>query len=188
MTDKKKLIVAFALVVILFMILLSFTVSFNFLTPKDFMHTIILIICTSLLTLIGQKDLSNTRTLKIRIRANLFLTAFMMSSLLIYNSFAKQLILPSGFLKPIIIALMLYLPIENALSRYKNTELKPNREELTRREKEIYDLALQDLPNKVIAEKLFIAESTVKKHMNSILKKLDCVDRKMLIEKNIDQK
>ncbi len=55
--------------------------------------------------------------------------------------------------------------------------------DLTRREREVFDLALYDLSNKEIAEKLFIAETTVKKHMQNILKKIECSNREQLIEK-----
>ncbi len=54
---------------------------------------------------------------------------------------------------------------------------------LTRRESEIFELLLEDLSNKDIAEKLFIAETTVKKHVQNILKKADCGNRLELIEK-----
>ncbi|MFZ5641894.1 MAG: HD domain-containing phosphohydrolase [Bacillota bacterium] len=49
--------------------------------------------------------------------------------------------------------------------------------QLTPREKEILALLAEGLTNKEIAQKLFIAERTVKCHLTSILKKLDLPDR-----------
>jgi len=47
----------------------------------------------------------------------------------------------------------------------------------------VYELAIQGFNNKEISVKLYIAESTVKKHMQNILKKTSCDDRHMLISK-----
>ncbi len=54
---------------------------------------------------------------------------------------------------------------------------------LTRRESEIFNLLLKDLPNKDIADELYIAEATVKKHVQNILKKAECGNRLELIKK-----
>ncbi len=54
---------------------------------------------------------------------------------------------------------------------------------LTRRESEIFELLLLDLPNKEVSDKLYIAEATVKKHVQNILKKAECGNRLELIEK-----
>ncbi len=54
---------------------------------------------------------------------------------------------------------------------------------LTRRENEIFNLLIKDLPNKDIADELYIAEATVKKHVQNILKKAECGNRLELIEK-----
>ncbi len=54
---------------------------------------------------------------------------------------------------------------------------------LTRRESEIFKLLLKDLPNKDIADELYIAEATVKKHVQNILKKAECGNRLELIKK-----
>ncbi|MGL1891639.1 MAG: LuxR C-terminal-related transcriptional regulator [Spirochaetaceae bacterium] len=48
---------------------------------------------------------------------------------------------------------------------------------VTNRESEIIENILQGLTNKNIAEKLFISESTVKKHINSIFRKLQIKSR-----------
>ena len=53
--------------------------------------------------------------------------------------------------------------------------------ELTPRENEVRELVEQGLENKEVAEKLCITEYTVKKHVSSILNKLDLKNRKELI-------
>ncbi len=75
-------------------------------------------------------------------------------------------------------------PLENfeEVKKQKALELIKNLG-LTRREKEIFDLLLVDMPNKEISEKLYIAEATVKKHVQNILKKADCGNRVEVIEK-----
>lgn len=55
-----------------------------------------------------------------------------------------------------------------------------NKEELTKREKEICLLISQGLNNREIAEKLFLSEGTVKNHVTRILDKLDLRDRTQL--------
>lgn len=50
-------------------------------------------------------------------------------------------------------------------------------ETLTEREREILTLVAQGIPNRQIAESLFLAEGTVKNHMSSILSKLGVRDR-----------
>ncbi len=113
-----------------------------------------------------------------------------------------------GF-KPMVIGVYVYMIFINLAQSYNlevvNEELTlgtdENREEiksetnvvnikskikalkLTRRESEIFELLLLDLPNKEISDKLFIAEATVKKHVQNILKKAECGNRLELIEK-----
>ncbi len=69
------------------------------------------------------------------------------------------------------------------ISRKEDVKSKIKALNLTRRESEIFELLLEDLPNKEIADKLFIAEATVKKHVQNILKKAYCGNRLELIEK-----
>ncbi len=64
----------------------------------------------------------------------------------------------------------------------QNNELLENLN-LTRREKEIFELLLKGSTNRVISEELCIAETTIKKHIQNILKKAECGNRVELIEK-----
>jgi RNA polymerase sigma factor (sigma-70 family) len=48
---------------------------------------------------------------------------------------------------------------------------------LTRKERQILDLVIQDLSNKEIAERLNVTESTVKSHVHNLLKKADVKQR-----------
>jgi len=54
---------------------------------------------------------------------------------------------------------------------------KPDPEMLTPREEEICELVSQGYQNKVIADKLFISEHTVKKHVSQILEKTQARNR-----------
>ncbi len=50
-------------------------------------------------------------------------------------------------------------------------------EPLSARELEVLNLIAEGLPNKTIAERLFISQNTVKFHLNAILQKLDAQNR-----------
>jgi DNA-binding NarL/FixJ family response regulator len=51
---------------------------------------------------------------------------------------------------------------------------------VTTREKQILDLLHQDLPNRLIAQRLTISERTIKFHISNILRKLNVASRKEL--------
>jgi len=57
---------------------------------------------------------------------------------------------------------------------------------LTHREKEILKYVLEGYSNRVIGEKLFISEQTVKNHLSIIYSKMDAHSRPMVIRKLID--
>lgn len=58
--------------------------------------------------------------------------------------------------------------------------------QLTKREKEVLFLLVTGLPNKAIAEKLFISAGTIKTHTLNVYKKLDVANRTAAILKAID--
>jgi LuxR family maltose regulon positive regulatory protein len=61
---------------------------------------------------------------------------------------------------------------------------QPLVEQLTVREQEILNLLVGRLSNKEIAAKLFIAPTTVKKHLNNIYGKLGVSNRRQAVEKS----
>ncbi|MEU6539655.1 response regulator transcription factor [Streptomyces sp. NPDC047000] len=56
-------------------------------------------------------------------------------------------------------------------------DAQPLPQDLTRREREVLTLIGRGLPNRAIAEKLFISESTVKTHINNLFTKAGFQDR-----------
>jgi|GEM_PF-2025858 len=210
-TQKRVMIITLMILLfLLFIAMINWTINFSLFTFEDARLSIILLSCTGILMLIGHIDFRNINSLKKRIRFNLFFTAMVMSVLLLYNAFSTTVTIFSRrhmIIKPLLLAFLFYLPILNILERLKrnqtlmtrskdlalseaknaidNKQNKMSLPDLSRREREVFDLALYDLTNKEIAEKLFITEATVKKHMQSILKKIDCSTRKELITKYI---
>jgi DNA-binding NarL/FixJ family response regulator len=59
-------------------------------------------------------------------------------------------------------------------------------EQLTEREKDVLFLLVTGLPNKAIAEKLFVSPGTIKTHTLNIYQKLDVANRTAAILKAID--
>ncbi|MER5726820.1 response regulator transcription factor [Streptomyces sp. NPDC002138] len=58
--------------------------------------------------------------------------------------------------------------------------------DLTPREREVLTLIGQGLPNRGIAEKLFISEATVKTHINNLFAKADIPDRAAAVRRAIE--
>jgi len=188
-----KLIFAFFMLVT-FIILIQWTVQFEFFKVEDMKLFVILILGTMILILLGTNDLSDWVELSNKFRFNLFLTGMLMSLMLIFNLFGVKIseVQISSMilcLKPMILCLVIYLPVMNVLNRLmvkQNEKKEPDLSDLrtlSRRETEVYEMAIQGFNNKEISVKLYIAESTVKKHMQNILKKTSCDDRHMLINK-----
>ena len=51
-------------------------------------------------------------------------------------------------------------------NKYRNSEI------LTKREREVFSLLVQDKTTKDIAEELFISETTVRNHISNVIQKL----------------
>ncbi len=183
--------------VILFVILINWTVNFRLFNGTDLRALAILLSCTGILVLLGSGVRPDSERYTALFRFNLFLTGILMSVLMLFSTTVhdiQSLMHPGGALKcfkPLLFSLIVYLPGVNILSALNTTIPEPHEGGLdltalpllTRREREVFDLALLDLSNKDIGDKLFIAESTVKKHMQSILKKSDCCNKAAMIEK-----
>ncbi len=67
--------------------------------------------------------------------------------------------------------------IENIFNNWKTLDM------LSQREKEVLRFILENKKRKVIAETLFVTESTIKKHTSAIFKKLEITSRSELFEK-----
>lgn len=63
------------------------------------------------------------------------------------------------------------------MNNSKNQEEKFKGDKLTRREKQVFEEVQRGLSNREIGDKLFISENTVKKHVSSILSKLNLNQR-----------
>ncbi|MFD0958508.1 LuxR C-terminal-related transcriptional regulator [Paenibacillus chungangensis] len=59
--------------------------------------------------------------------------------------------------------------------------------DLTERENEIANLVIEGTPNKLIAEKLFVSEVTIKKHLSSIYRKKQIKNRAQLVKLLMDE-
>ena len=66
------------------------------------------------------------------------------------------------------------------------TRSKKALELLTEREKEVLFLLVTGLPNKVIAEKLFVSDGTIKTHTLHIYQKMDVANRSSAIIKAVE--
>ena len=69
------------------------------------------------------------------------------------------------------------------LSKDKSAELSTLVDELTERQREVYDLIISGKTNKEIMTELFIEQSTLKTHINQIYKKLNIKSRRELKSK-----
>jgi DNA-binding NarL/FixJ family response regulator len=59
---------------------------------------------------------------------------------------------------------------------------RPGKQDLTRREWEVLDCLCEGLPSKRIAERLFITPTTVRRHVGSILAKLEVPNRQAAVD------
>ena len=69
------------------------------------------------------------------------------------------------------------------LSKDKSAELSTLIDDLTERQREVYDLIISGKTNKEIITELFIEQSTLKTHINQIYKKLNIKSRRELKSK-----
>lgn len=151
---------------------------------------------TLLLSVVDVRKKSEGKTKYDRVKWYLMITGYFVTFLseLVYISQNSQsptlyLGIVSNFL-PIFYALLLYLAMEvfvvkesvtietpEALPEPMSQEAFFEQLALTKREKAIAQGMLDELSNKEIGDQLFISESTVKKHVQSILKKAQVKNR-----------
>lgn len=62
----------------------------------------------------------------------------------------------------------------------KENNYKP-KQLLTKREKEVFELLVQDMTTKEIAQKLFISEKTVRNHISNAMQKLGVKGRSQAV-------
>lgn len=62
----------------------------------------------------------------------------------------------------------------------KESNYKP-KQLLTKREKEVFELLVQDMTTKEIAQKLFISEKTVRNHISNAMQKLGVKGRSQAV-------
>ncbi len=203
----KNIIVITVLVIILTFIINAGT---GFFAIEDVCTLVIIVVSNLLLMIIFDYKKNDFEKNIKRFRTNVFLVALlisfaeMFSKITDFNSQATMEDIVLAF-KPMVIGIYVYLvfiniaqghevKIDDGSSKLSKVEydvidksldksIKHKKLNLTRRESEIFELLILDLPNKDIGDKLFIAEATVKKHVQNILKKADCGNRVELIDK-----
>lgn len=93
---------------------------------------------------------------------------------------ARAVAAGGGYLAPSI-ARLLFLRLTSP-ERLAENQLPPEEtRSLTEREKQVFQLLIQNCRNRAIAEQLFISEATVKTHVGNILRKLGLRDRSEVI-------
>lgn len=190
---KKSIIKIFIAIILLTLIL---SIGNDFFEISDIYTVFALLLCTAILLLISDYQNKTFVQNTSNIRTNLFFIATIMSFIKIYSVFSyningevriNEVILS---FKPIIISMYIYILFINIFSSYsskQSVDIKTdnndiNKLDLTRREREVFELILKDFSNKEIADNLFIAETTVKKHVQNILKKCNCTNRTEIID------
>jgi len=183
---------------IAFLGIIQLSTELNLLRLSNLRYLVILCLATALLMV--PSYFKPKRVWRNALQFNLFLVGALLSMLMVlsYVSQELQVYRVSEVIQcfiPLIYSLIIYLPITNILQSIRKSEpIEPYSAnaiqkisivslDLSRREKEVIQLALLDLSNKQIAEKLYIQESTVKKHLQNIYKKAQCMDRTELIKK-----
>lgn len=89
----------------------------------------------------------------------------------------------SQTIRPLFYGVIIFICIEMLQRLKRRKSLRNNShftKDLTRRELEVFDLVIKGYSNLEIANELYIAESTVKKHVKQILSKTGCENRAVL--------
>lgn len=171
---------------LVFLLLISWTADFKFLNLYDIRLIVIISLSTFILLIIGSEN--PYERLMIRFRFNLFLTGLATTMITLLGQANKALEGNTNLLngiKPMLFSLIIYILGINIINRLEEKHQKDQVPgfKLTRREEEIFDLILQKKTNAQISADLYIAESTVKKHVQNILKKLNLSNKEDIIDK-----
>ncbi len=168
----KKIIITTLLVTVL-ILLFNWITDFNLFHFEDLKLFVVLVLGTTIFMMLHKKQID----LPQRYRFYLFLTAILMTLMLVYDSLISLEEDPyKGILlcfRPIIYGTILYFPGDIILQQLpidENNEA-PWQTALSRRESEVYELVKTGKTNRQISEELYIAETTVKKHVQNIMKK-----------------
>jgi DNA-binding CsgD family transcriptional regulator len=138
------------------------------------------ILVGSLLLTVSVKDKSDIKRVYLY---QVTLTSILATSLLYLRTItvgSDNYLLP---LQPMFYGLVYYVFFSIIVDLGGKEEIKKIDYGLSPREQAIAEEVIRGYSNKEIASKLFIAESTVKKHVQNINKKLGTSDRKSLIKK-----
>ena len=181
--EMMKKILLTLILTIIFILLINWITDFRFLHLEDLRLFVVLILGTTIFMLL-HKD---KQDLTARFRFYLFLTAFLMTLLMLYNGLLSNINNPyQGLLeslRPLIYATLLYFPGNIVIRQSLVTpeeNLPPWQSLLSRRETEVYELVQEGKNNREISNALYIAETTVKKHVQNIMKKAGHSDRDRL--------
>lgn len=164
------------LIPLLLLVLFWLTDYKNF-TWSDLKLILIILLMTGIMLLL-HGDLSASYK---RFPYYLFISGFLCTLLLIYQTLLDNIHdLTHGLimsLKPLVYSTILYFPGNIIFKRPSQSDWIT---ELTPREMEVLTLVRENLSNKEIAANLYISETTVKKHVQNIMKKADHNDRTLL--------
>lgn len=181
---------------ILFILLINWLSDFNLIQPIDIKTLIIIFWGTSILIVLSLNQYT-LHTINASLKFNIFSVGIILTFVEMYNTYSIDIIHHTLLrditimIKPLLYCYIIYVPSHNLLKKYSHMVNHENNLKgkpfdisllLSRREVEIFNLAVTTISNKEIASELYISESTVKKHIQNINKKLNCKNRNDLIQ------
>lgn len=175
---------------IIFLGLINWSTDFTFVQIRDIPYVVIILTATLLLMALGNEKTSY----KVRFRTSIMTVGLLLTFMAMYKGISSEggieaihrLLMIS--VKPMLLCLVMYPPLSLIAEKVESKwPVKLEEEErswedmLSRREREIIELVRKDLSNSEIAEKLFISDLTVKKHVYNIMKKANVSKREDLL-------
>lgn len=159
--------------IVFYIFILLWLVDFELFEIFDLKMMLVVLLGSSLLTL-SIKEKSN---IKQSYLYQVTLTSLSATAFLYLEALSKD---DSNFvmpLQPLFYGIIYFVILSIIIDIFKKPEQVKDDYQLTNREIAIADELLKGLCNKEIANKLFIAESTVKKHVQNIFKKVEVNNR-----------